>query len=110
MPTDNVDKAVAWDAAQASWQKGYARAKAESADTIESLRAEVSRLSAELEGARKETIERMALVALDDAAVSDDLKRAAEKHGDDHAVRIHSNDAFAARRIAAAIRQKGETP
>ena len=30
--SDHVDKAQAWDAAQASWQKGYERAKAEDAE------------------------------------------------------------------------------
>lgn len=95
MPTDNVDKAVAWDAAQASWQKGYARAKAESVDTIESLRAEVSRLSAELEGARKKHFEEAARIADDPY---------------NHITQEWPTIEQICEGIAAAIRQKGETP
>ena len=58
----------------------------ETADTIEALRVEVSRLSVELEGARKATIEEMALVADQ-----------------------YMPQTFDSLAIAAAIRQKGET-
>lgn len=46
---DIVDKAVAWDAARASWRKGYEQAKSEDAAEIEALRSDISRLSKALE-------------------------------------------------------------
>lgn len=80
----------------------------EAADTIESLRAEVSRLSAELEEARKKHFEEAAQVAIDHAVGAIELSKRADADSDTDSRRIHVNDAFALRGVAAAIRQKVE--
>lgn len=47
--SDHVDKAEAWDASRASWQKGYDRGVAEAAAENAALRQIISDAAAELE-------------------------------------------------------------
>jgi hypothetical protein len=70
-------------------------------------RTSVETVSEGSRAVRKQAFEEAAQIAVDSADGSEHLKTMANLENDNDASRVHANDAFIARAIAAVIRQRG---